>query len=296
MRVLGVHQDAAVCTALRQALEPVGCQVLTACSAVEALEQLDHSIPEVLFVQPRCCGDEAGRLISTLHQRCPHSALIALVDKNQEELAVEALRQGAGNYLLLPLRPPMLLAMIERVRERIANRERQARVIDHIVRKRTEIRFPSDLSLVPAVVEYIIVRVAESAPDCETNGLQLGLEETLRNAIEHGNLEIGFDEKAHALADGTLLTLIDERRQQEPYRSRQVRVEFSIEDGTFHCEIEDEGRGFDFRKLWDPLTDRGLERLNGRGIFLTRTFFDEVNYKDRGNRVELVKHLNSEIM
>jgi anti-sigma regulatory factor (Ser/Thr protein kinase) len=52
--------------------------------------------------------------------------------------------------------------------------------------------------------------------------------------------------------------------------------------------------GYAYEKVWDPLSSEGLARLNGRGIFLARTFFDSVTYTGRGNRVDMMKDLAAE--
>ncbi|MEM8681572.1 MAG: ATP-binding protein, partial [Planctomycetota bacterium] len=53
--------------------------------------------------------------------------------------------------------------------------------------------------------------------------------------------------------------------------------------------IEDEGPGFDPTRLPDPTDPANLERVSGRGVLLMRTFMDEVEYSERGNRVILRK-------
>ena len=53
--------------------------------------------------------------------------------------------------------------------------------------------------------------------------------------------------------------------------------------------IRDEGRGFDPAALSDPTSPQNLDRLTGRGLFLIRTFMDEVRHNDVGNEITLVK-------
>jgi serine/threonine-protein kinase RsbW len=51
----------------------------------------------------------------------------------------------------------------------------------------------------------------------------------------------------------------------------------------FRC-IADEGEGFDFEHLPDPLSPENLMRTSGRGIFLIRSFMDEFRMRRLGAR------------
>jgi len=57
--------------------------------------------------------------------------------------------------------------------------------------------------------------------------------------------------------------------------------------------LTDEGRGVDPEKLPDPRDPENLLRGTGRGIFLIRSFMDEVHFRQLhpGTELTLVKHL-----
>ena len=57
--------------------------------------------------------------------------------------------------------------------------------------------------------------------------------------------------------------------------------------------IEDEGEGLDPNTLPDPLAPENLLRGSGRGIFLIRSFMDEVNFRQLhpGTELTLIKRL-----
>jgi serine/threonine-protein kinase RsbW len=76
------------------------------------------------------------------------------------------------------------------------------------------------------------------------------------------------------------------------------RVRFSVGHNSqrFTVRISDEGEGFDFESLPDPLAPENIMRTSGRGIFLIRSFMDEfqMRHLDRGGtEVTLVKYLVS---
>jgi serine/threonine-protein kinase RsbW len=58
-------------------------------------------------------------------------------------------------------------------------------------------------------------------------------------------------------------------------------------------KIADQGKGLDPQTLPDPLAQENLLRGTGRGIFLIRSFMDEVHFRqlNPGTELTLVKHL-----
>ena len=56
--------------------------------------------------------------------------------------------------------------------------------------------------------------------------------------------------------------------------------------------MEDEGEGFDPEEVADPLAPENILKSSGRGIFLIRSFMDDVQLqrgKVRGMQVRMVK-------
>jgi len=119
--------------------------------------------------------------------------------------------------------------------------------------------------------------------------IRVGLSEMLTNAIEHGNLHITGDEKFEATDNGTYYDLVDERLKDPVYNSKLVTFSYKIDNEGISMEIEDEGEGFDVESLPDPTDPESLLKLHGRGILITRMYFDEVLYNDKGNKVKLTK-------
>lgn len=78
--------------------------------------------------------------------------------------------------------------------------------------------------------------------------------------------------------------------------SKRVVVEFSSippdKPEQIVIRVEDEGEGFDPSSLADPLAPENILKSSGRGIFLIRSFMDEVQLqrgRERGMEVRMVK-------
>lgn len=77
---------------------------------------------------------------------------------------------------------------------------------------------------------------------------------------------------------------------------KKVRLSVSRGPRELTVKIADEGEGFDYGNLPDPLSPENLLRSSGRGIFLIRSFMDEFRVRrldPRGTEVTMVKYLVS---
>ncbi len=126
----------------------------------------------------------------------------------------------------------------------------------------------------------------------ETRLCRTALREMIINAIEHGNMQIGFEEKSHAMATNSYKQLLKERQRDPLVSKRHVSVSSLITAESAEFVVSDEGNGFDITEIlsrtgFDPET--GI-LPHGRGITITKGIFDLVEYNSKGNSVRLVKH------
>lgn len=101
--------------------------------------------------------------------------------------------------------------------------------------------------------------------------VSVAVRESVVNAIKHGNKN---DESKRVVVEFTPLPV------DEPER--------------LVIHVKDEGEGFDPEEVADPLAPENILRSSGRGIFLIRSFMDDVQLhrgKDRGMEVRMVKNV-----
>ena len=75
--------------------------------------------------------------------------------------------------------------------------------------------------------------------------------------------------------------------------AKQVTASFENNGQSLIFTIADQGKGVDWEHLPDPLAPENLLRGTGRGIFLIRSFMDEVHFRQLqpGTELTLIKHL-----
>ena len=75
--------------------------------------------------------------------------------------------------------------------------------------------------------------------------------------------------------------------------AKQITVTLENTGKSLVFTVTDQGKGLDPQTLPDPLAPENLLRSTGRGIFLIRSFMDEVHFRQThpGTELTLVKHL-----
>jgi serine/threonine-protein kinase RsbW len=76
---------------------------------------------------------------------------------------------------------------------------------------------------------------------------------------------------------------------------KRITAVFENTGQALVIRISDQGKGLDPDTLPDPLAPENLLRGSGRGIFLIRSFMDEVHFKQLhpGTELTLIKHLGT---
>ena len=126
---------------------------------------------------------------------------------------------------------------------------------------------PSSLTAYHGLVQSVLDQLAELGwRQSDLFGVHLALEESISNAIRHGN-------------------------KHDP--AKQVHVECRLSAGRFWASIRDEGPGFCPADVPDCCSAECLELPGGRGLALMNAYMTSVEYNDRGNCVTLEKRLDA---
>jgi serine/threonine-protein kinase RsbW len=75
---------------------------------------------------------------------------------------------------------------------------------------------------------------------------------------------------------------------------KKVKVDFETNLRDLVITIRDQGKGLDLNSIPDPLAPENLLKTSGRGIFLIRSFMDEVQIhpSHTGTEIKLIKHVH----
>lgn len=261
--------------------------------AVDGKEGFDRlsdvaTIPDVIVTDlqmPRMDGLELVRQVRKSHPLIP---IVLITSFGSEQIAIDALRAGATSYTPKTMLQSALIQTIKQVLE-MSNR------MQHIVAENETSTghltryyvLENESSMIGPTIEVL----QENLPSWSSRDrLQIGmaLDEALVNAMHHGNLEV--DSSLRDGEDGTrYYEEIQARKDIEPYVNRRVRIEAEFSDKHICVQISDDGRGFDPGGVPDPTAESNLHKVSGRGLFLIRSFMDQVAHNAAGNQITMTK-------
>lgn len=196
---------------------------------------------------------------------------------------IEGIQAGAYYYVTKPYAAELLISItkaaakdyleMERLRGELSHK---ARILDVTEICHFSVRTSEDAQVLAL---HLASFFENPLPYCT------GLNALLSNAIEHGNLAIGMDNKRKWLTEGTWEQEVKKRLSAPENANKKVLVSFQKLPEAARIMISDEGKGFD----WKPFQQLDPERLtapNGRGIALASLAREySIEYLGNGSKV-----------
>jgi CheY-like chemotaxis protein/anti-sigma regulatory factor (Ser/Thr protein kinase) len=287
-KVLIVDDQHALRAVLAKFLRKEGLIPLEAEDGESAIALYTSERPAVVLsdiMMPRMDG---LTLLNEIKKIDAKAAVVLMTGYGNEEILLKALRGGAANYFKKPFSFREVIQVLQHLIRHRAAMELGVQSSPYLIRERREFILETGAADIFPVIEQITLAIQSLVPEQVILNLKVGIEEMLKNAIEHGNLGISAEEKNDALEKGCFSSLLGEKLALDGNAKKKILITAEISREEFRITIEDEGAGFDWRSL-PNLQAESLLHFSGRGIFLTRIYFDEVIYNNRGNRVTLIK-------
>ncbi len=263
--------------------------VETANDGVEAMEKLEadpnrYDVVLLDRMMPRMSGMEVLESMSA-HAELKHVPVILQTAKVSKEDILEGLRAGAYYYLTKPFTSEILHSVVKTaVRDRSYNKALLAslNVTKSSVKLLETARFRfRSLEDVRAVSS--LVACASNEPD----KVAMGLSELMVNAIEHGNLLIGYEEKSELRKQDKWEAEIRHRLELPENKEKFAWIEVDNQPQQVVYTIGDQGDGFNWEEFMEFDTNRVMDN-HGRGIAMAnKLYFSSLEYQGNGNTVKV---------
>jgi CheY-like chemotaxis protein/anti-sigma regulatory factor (Ser/Thr protein kinase) len=267
----------------------LSCDVRFATDGVEAMAALEQSPVDLVVTDMMMPNMDGFTLVGNVRSRFPGVPIILMTSHGSEEIAVQALREGAASYVPKRLLAQRLRSTVDQVLAASDHQRHHQRLLSCMTRHHCEFVLRNDCSLLAPLVVYLQEVLAQmgvcDVAECTRAGV--AIEEALVNALHHGNLEVASD--LRGCHDDVYYDTIARRCCEPPYSDRRIHVEADLTRDRAVFVVRDEGAGFDRQSVPDPLDPSGLDRASGRGLLLMRTFMDEVDFNASGNAVTMTK-------
>ena len=295
--ILAVEDDRTSLAILKGFLEDSGYDVIEAVNGRDALAVIERDAAALDVIVLDKMMPEMDGLEVVAHLKddpsARHIPIIMVTGASKPEDVKEGVDAGVFYYLSKPYQDDMFESVVA-----AAMREAQRRknLKTELSKHQTSFGFIDNANFTIRTLqaaEDLSCFIANCFPSPET--ALPGLAGLLVNAVEHGNLAIGYDLKTELHAKGTWQEEIEMRTHSEDYVDKVVKVHLAQTDADIRVTIIDEGKGFEWQKFMDIDPARALDN-HGRGIAqANKISFDELIYNDKGNTVTAISYKGSGI-
>ena len=240
---------------------------------------------DVIILDRMMPGMDGMQLLSNIKDNdlLEHVPVVMQTAKAESRDIVEGINAGAYYYLTKPYEGDVLKTIVRSaVNDRLHEKSLHESLLEgrQIFRLMTFGRFRihnlHECNLVASQVAHLC-----PAP----HRVVTGISELLINALEHGNLKIGYEEKSNLMRRGMWQIEVDRRLNASENIGGFIELEFQVATDTVQIRIRDQGAGFDWTPYMDFDPDRAFDP-HGRGIAVARlSSFDDLEYVGVGNEV-----------
>jgi DNA-binding response OmpR family regulator/anti-sigma regulatory factor (Ser/Thr protein kinase) len=292
VKILAVDDEAFNLDIMTYHLEEAGFSVVQADDGDIALQKL-ATTPDIDVIildrmMPRMSGMEVLEKIKKVAElkNIPVIMQTAAAATRQILQGIEA---GVYYYLTKPYEDIMLVSIIKAaLKDTEHMRELRREVLEHY-RIMGNLDHACFRFRTLEEAQNLAYFIANCFPDPKS--VICGLSEIMTNAVEHGNLGIGYDEKTDLLQKGAWAEEVRKRLALPENLQKYAILTFETGATDIRVTIKDQGDGFDWKNYLEMSPERATDP-NGRGIATAITkSFSSVEYRGCGNEVVCISPL-----
>lgn len=261
-------------------------------SGVERAKSNDY---DIIITDMDLPNFEDFGFLKSIQDTKPNQAVMIVSSSQSTEVALQALRSGAVDFLPKPIDYNFLYESIDRVVRCLREDEVQEKLLKAMSSHSTTYRFSSaDLESTPFIPPILNLLSSVGAIDPTTRlKISLAFQEAITNSLEHGNLELESIWKDEFLEDGTdkFFAVKKERLKDPEYADRQVVITVSYDSGILTIAIKDHGKGFNAPCSITYSKNSSDTDLYGRGLTIIFGTMDKVEYEDGGTKITITKDI-----
>ncbi|WP_027389083.1 ATP-binding protein [Chrysiogenes arsenatis] len=273
--------------ALNCSLEQAG-YVVHSVTYAEGYDSFLSNMQDIVVLEMHLSEEQGWDIVRKIHKTAPQAPVVILSHQGSETRLLTAIECGVSQFFPSPIEQKKLVDALNSLAEgvmhsfatslalRTLHQERKVFWLNNTVESATG----ALNTIIPTLNVHCSPKVA-----CE---IRMAVFEILLNAIEHGNLGIGYQEKLDSIGSDTYHDLL--RAKQQENIAKRVYFEYIFDDNQFTFIIEDSGHGFDLKSVPNPRDTENLLNFSGRGILMAFFYMDSVQYNEKGNRVTLARH------
>ena len=292
MKILLVDDEPEILEVIKEFLELKGHTVETANNGKSGLDMvLGHNDFDLVFSDIGMPEMDGLTLLEKIRSNDIDTPVILISGQSDVSNTIRALQLGALDFIVKPVYLKSVEEALDKIDTAMAAERENKAVVDLISEQKVVLSITSDLNKIRNVISYFNRYTHDLCGvfDLDGNKLAICLQESLTNAIIHGNFKV--ESKLKEEDWSAFDNLIKERQADPELGKKKVFITLYQTPDRLAFEIRDEGDGFDPAILPDPTHPESWLKLSGRGILFIRSYMDEVSWNDVGNSITMVKKL-----
>lgn len=291
-RILLVDDDRMALAMLASMLDELGYAVETAANGAEAYALLREDPGRAdLLVTDRMMPVMDGLALTRRLKREPDTRdmpIVMLTGATEVDEVAAGLQAGVFYYLVKPAARQLVASVLESATQEVGRKRRLSEELGAHQAAFANIRVLRMVLSTPQEVEPVcsLLSSVHPTPDKVVQGIY----ELVQNAVEHGILRFGLQEKQRLLTQGLWKdALLD--RGRSPSHPGEVEATMIRKEEALILTVKDPGPGF----VWKPHLVVDPARSSapcGRGIARANTLiFDKLVYNETGNEATALMRL-----
>lgn len=262
-------------------------EVILAETGNEGVEKFREYLPDIVISDMRLPDKNGNIVVKEIKAISKDVPIIIITGFSDKQLILSAMRNGALDLLKKPFKPKDLRYLINKI-DTLFRKIKVKLSSSFVEWEKRELRISNDIYIISPVVNFIFSNIDYISED--VSFMKNGLQELLINAVEHGNLNISYEEKQELLEKGDYNRSLREKAELEEYKDKYVTIKLFSTPDYLKIIIEDMGNGFDLSSIPDPENPENFLKESGKGILMALHAYDELEYNDVGNCVTLTKY------
>ncbi len=207
-KILIVDDEATTRLSLAEILQLEAYRVTIAESGEKALEFLEDEAFDLMLLDIKMPGIDGVEVLKRAGQILPDCKVILLTAHGSLESAIEAVRQGAHDYLLKPSSPGDILSSVSRAMNERSDTDRRRRLIEQMEASLKQLKDAEGIMEAAPVIGSVITLSDGVMVDLERREIWKGDEKVMFTPTEGKLMKVLLENRGRVLSHKELVLLV----------------------------------------------------------------------------------------
>lgn len=296
IRILVVDDNVSMVDGLAMVLKVSGFEVDPAYNGHDALRKFSSKEYDVVLCDIEMPGLSGLDLLKNIRQDYDNVSFILMTGYLEQEYFIRAIQLGASDFIRKPIDTEQLLnsihMQINKKKEDWDYMSVSSKVSSADIKMSLPPQMFKQVDFIKIFTKFFKQNLNLSST--LVNEMLLCMEEMIYNAFIHGTISLNMKERTLNYED--YKAVINKKLQQKNIAEKLIHIRLNInqEKQKISFEVEDEGKGFDYKQWLNKIKmGKGIQLDEyGRGISIIYHLTNKVSFSKGGRRIKIEKNIS----